>query len=71
MDKNNFDVFEMMKQAADIQFDKIMLGVIKDDPYMLALYKLLNEFGISGLRAYEFVTKWAALGGIIGEGEKE
>lgn len=71
MDKNNFDVFEMMKQAVDIQFDKMMLEVIKDNPFMLALFKLLNEYGIHGLRAHEFVMKFAALGGIMGEGEKD
>ena len=54
---NNFDIFEMMKQAVDLQFDKIM--------------KLLGEYGIHGLRAHEFIMKFGALGNMMQGGEKE
>lgn len=68
---NNFDIFEMMKQAVDLQFDKIMLEAAKDNPFMVAFFKLLGEYGIHGLRAHEFIMKFGALGSMMQGGEKE
>ena len=67
MDDNNatLDIFEMVKQAADIQFDKMMLDMFKDNPFMVALYKLLGEYGIRGLRAHEFIMRFGALGDLM------
>lgn len=74
MDENNakVDIFEMMKQAADIQIDKIMLDMFKDNPPMLAVYRLLGEYGIRGLRAHEFIMRFGALGDLMkGDGEND
>ena len=67
----NIDFFESIKQLADLQFDKLIMEAVKDNPFMVALFKLLNEYGIHGLRAHEFIMRFGALGDLMNGGGKD
>ena len=72
MDNNGtIDFLGMINQAADMAMDKLLMEIAKDTPILVGMIKLLNEFGIQGVRAYEFVTKLAAVCSFFEEGKKD
>lgn len=73
MDNNGtIDFLGMINQAADMAMDKLLMEMAKDTPILVGMIKLLNEFGIRGVRAYEFITKMSAICSFFDtEGKKE
>lgn len=70
-DNTSFDFFEMIKQAADMAVDKALMDAAKDQPMMMGLIKLLNEYGIHGVRAHEFIMRMSAVCSFFNEEGKK
>lgn len=63
--KIKLDVIEMVEQTVDAHINKVILDSLEkeygDESLELALFKLLNEYGINGRKALEFTYKLNAL----------
>lgn len=69
MDENNkleFDIAGFVSQMVDAQFNTLMLDAAKDNPLLTAMIKLLNEYGIYGVKAHEFMMKLLTLISMVG-----
>ena len=63
--KIKLDVMEMVEQTVDAHINKVILESLEkehgDESLELGIYKLLNEYGINGRKALEFIYKLNAL----------
>lgn len=56
------DVLTLLEQTIDKCIDNTILSAVdENDEYTVAAYKLLNEYGISGRKAIDFLYKFDAL----------
>lgn len=63
--KIKLDVMEMVEQTVDAHINKAILESLEkehgEESLELALFKLLNEYGINGRKALEFTYKMNTL----------
>ena len=50
------NIFEMLNQSIDAYVHNEMMDQIEDE-YTLAVLQLFNEYGLYGMRLYEFTNK--------------
>ena len=67
----NLNFLGMINQAADMAIDNMLLNASKDSPMLVGLLKLLGEYDIHGMRAYEFITKMSAICSFFDDGGKK
>ena len=61
------DVLSLVEQTVDKSIDNMVLQSLAESEYQTAVYKLLNEYGLSGRKALEFMYKLDALSKMFGE----
>ena len=63
------DILEMMNQTIDAKVNNDMIAaaekVEKDGETIVALIKLLNEYGIYGLKCYELIQRMSGIFAIM------
>lgn len=72
MENNNstrVDIIEMVRQTMDAVANNHILAAMEKDQgeYGVALVKLFNEYGIYGMRIYEFLTAFDTLNKMYGK----
>jgi hypothetical protein len=67
MDNGHIDVVEMLDQLVDAKMNSIILAELDKigDPYVKAVFILLNKYGISGSKAISFSQELDALSKIF------
>ena len=65
------DIMALVEQTVDKSIDNMVLESIQESEYQTAVYKLLNEYGLSGRKALEFMYKLDALSKMFGETKDE
>lgn len=68
--KFEMDFLGMINQVADMAMEKILIDMMSDYPMIVGLIKLLGEYDIRGMRAFEFLQKMAAVCNFF-DGEKK
>lgn len=62
---DSLDLLKMAEQATDMLCDKIINDALKENPEMEALVKLIYKYGITGIRAFNFINEMSAIGNYI------
>lgn len=65
------DIMALVEQTVDKSIDNMVLELIQESEYQTAVYKLLNEYGLSGRKALEFMYKLDTLSKMFGETKDE
>lgn len=58
-------LLKMAEQATDMVCDKMINDAVKENPETEALVKLIYKYGITGVRAFNFINEMSAIGNFI------